>query len=466
MQFVVLYIIVILFSQSSTCWSTQAIDNDGYNVYNVIEFPSNYVDESVQGLCEDDTISLNFSNAVISEINQNFISSSIITCLNLTDNNIRNIGNGAFDKLPNLNYLFLSNNRLERNELFNFGSHNKLQVLIMNEAVNPDYCFDFHKTISGEYPNLEILSLRKNCFHDLQASRFPFPKLKILDLSGNSISQPNFVEFLPNSLYYLDLHDNSLSSLDLSKRTNKLFALNLNNNRFTSIKKWLNGYSDLSVVDLKDLQYLSISENGINNIEPDAFQDNNRLLYLNLSTNHINYLRPKTFANLQYLNILDLSNNRLKGVPQILNQIKISALYINNNNIKKIISYNFVQMPKLTKLLMGKNQIDEIDVDAFASLSILEDLDLSTNMLSSLPVGWAESLVSLKHLDLSNNKFISLESLSLTSTLPIIEIYLMMNPLEYLNVKYFENLPQNLTIHLINYNSQFINVSDIDMSNE
>ncbi|XP_011684621.1 PREDICTED: leucine-rich repeat-containing G-protein coupled receptor 5-like [Wasmannia auropunctata] len=319
----------------------------------------------------------------------------------------------------------------------------------MNEAMKD--CDFFNKIISGEYPNLEILSLRENCLYGLQALRFdPFPKLKILDLSGNSISRSNFVNFLPDSLYYLDLHDNSLSSLDLSNRTNKLYALNLNNNSLKSIKKWSNGYNSLSVIGLKDLQFLSVSENEINNIELDAFQDNNELLYLNLSTNHINDLRPNTFTNLQYLKTLDLSNNRLEGVPQMLNQIKINALYINQNKIKKIISNNFVQMPKLTKLLMGKNQIDEIDVDAFAYLSILEELDLSTNMLSSLPERWAESLVSLKYLDLSNNKFTSLESLSLTSALPIIEIYIMMNPIKYLNVKYFENLPQNLTIHLIN----------------
>ncbi|XP_011705050.1 PREDICTED: tsukushin-like, partial [Wasmannia auropunctata] len=356
MQFIVLYIIVILFSQLSTCWSTQGIDNDGYNVSNVVEFPSNYVNESMRYLCEDDTISLNFSNAVISEINQNFISSSIITCLNLMDNNIGTIGNGTFDKLPNLTHLFLSNNKLERvDQLFNFGSHNKLQVLIMNEAINPRYCgYGNYKTISGEYPNIEILSLRKNCLDDLQSSRFSFPKLKILDLSENRITGTNFVEFLPNSLYFLDLHKNSLRSLDLRKRTNKLFALNLNNNHFNSIRNFGGKfYRSLTVVDLKDLQYLSVSENEIDNIDSNAFQDNNELLYLNLSSNYIKYLHPKTFANLQYLKTLDLSNNKLEEFPQISNKIEVNVLYINHNNIKKIISYNFVQMPKLTKLLMG-----------------------------------------------------------------------------------------------------------------
>jgi len=105
-------------------------------------------------------------------------------------------------------------------------------------------------------------------------------------------------------------------------------------------------------------------------------------------------------------------------------------------------------MPKLTKLLIGRNQIDEIDVDAFVYLSALEELDLSKNKLNFLPEGWTEFLVSLKYLDLSDNKFTSLESLSLTNTLPLIKMYLMNNPLEYLNVGYFDNLPQNLTISI------------------
>jgi len=440
------------------------------------------MNESPQPPCKDD-VSLNFSNAVISNINQDFISSSIITCLNLTGNNIQNIGRGAFNKLPNLTHLFLSNNRFRPAELFNFGSHDKLQVLVMNSATdiyfnNLDcsnyngWNYNYNEIINiFDYPNLEILSLRKNCFDDLQfvkktpfsdfysdyaltyttastfMQRVPFPKLKILDLSGNSIKGTKFVELLPNSLYFLDLHDNYLSSLNLNENRNKLFALNLDKNRFNYVS---NSYSknSLSVNSLKDLHYLSISTNNINTIDSGAFQDNNKLLYLNLSNNYINYLHPKTFANLKNLKTLDLSINELTDVPKISNKIEINTLYINRNNITKIMSHAFTEMPKLTKLLIGGNQIDEINVDAFVYLSALEELDLSKNKLNFLPEGWTEFLVSLKYLDLSDNKFTSLESLSLTNTLPLIEMYLMNNSLEYLNVGYFENLPQNLTISI------------------
>jgi len=431
------------------------------------------MNESLQYLCNDD-ISLNFSNAVISEIKRDFISSPVITCLNLMNNSIGKIGRGAFEKLPNLTQLFLSNNRLlSTSEFLDFGSHDKLQVLIMNYASYFTECYNGIQNviqIFGEYPNLEILSLRKNCFNDLvfvqenpfMKSHFtyttpmtsqnwmPFPKLKILDLSENNMRRTNFVQLLSNSLYFLDLHGNSLSNLNLNEKGKKLFALNLDKNNFNNIQQYNEYSKTLSMAGLKDLHYLSVSRNKINTIELDAFRDNNELLFLNLSSNDIHYLHPKTFANLQYLETLDLSNNQLENVPEISNETEISTLYINNNNIKKIISHTFVHMPKLMKLLMGNNQIDNIDVNAFAHLIVLEELDLSKNMLSSLPERWTESLVSLKYLDLSDNKFTSLESLSLTNMLPLITVYLKKNSLEYLNVKYFENLPQNLTIDLIN----------------
>jgi len=422
--------------------------------------------------CTDD-VSLNFSNAVISTIEQDFISSPIISCLNFTGNNIQNIGKGAFNKLPNLTHLFLSNNKFRPAELFNFGGHDKLQVLLMDNATNKQYsCIRNSEIvyIPGEYPNLEILSLSKNCFNNLRTftlketplSEFyfptitskivptinsPFPKLNSLDLSENGMTDSSFIELLPNNLTSLDLHDNFFNSLNLNGNNSKLIQLNLNNNQFSYISN-SSIKSSLSLIGLTDLQYLLLSGNEINIIDSNAFKDNNKLLYLDLSHNYIKYLYPMTFANLKNLKTLDLGINQLQDVPQISSEIAINTLYINNNNIKKIMSRAFVQMTKLVKLSLRGNQIDEIDVKAFADVPALQELDLSRNMLSFLPQGWTEFLVSLKYLNLNNNKFTLLESLSLTNKLPLIEVYLMNNTLEYLNVGYFKNLPQNLTISI------------------
>ncbi|XP_067213712.1 leucine-rich repeat-containing protein 15-like [Linepithema humile] len=405
-------------------------------------------------LCKDGVISLNFSNTKISEIGSDFVSSPLIVCLNFTNNHVERIAPNAFRKLSSLTNLFLSNNELGNpDQLFSFGGHKKLKVLILNNATHSTYSIP--TMISGEYPNLEILIARNNSLFDLKKkllfqfyfvpafSDNPFPKLKILDLSENKLKYTTFVNFLPNSLQYLNLRNNNIPSLQLKEKGENLLALNIDNNVLYDV-----GYSYLTLKRLKNLSYLSLSGNIIKTVTSDAFRDTNKLSYLNLSANNIDSLYPDTFANLQFLNTLDLSNNNLKNIPQISNVINITVLYLSCNEIERIFSHAFIQTPKLTKLLLGGNQINQIDAEAFTYLSVLEELDLSGNKLSSLPKNWTESIVSLKYLDLSNNTFISLESLSLTSTLPLIELYIAMNSLGRLNIRYFENLPQTLTVNL------------------
>ncbi|XP_029162667.1 LOW QUALITY PROTEIN: leucine-rich repeats and immunoglobulin-like domains protein 2 [Nylanderia fulva] len=438
-----------------------------------LDFP-NYTNEFGHHQCEDD-IALNFSNTVITSIGQNFISNPLITCLNLTNIGIQSIQYGAFNKLPNLTQLFLSNNNINLEKLFDFGSHENLKVLILNSANTERNYYDHYSIHFQKYPNLEILSLRRNGINDLQTSikEISFPKLKILDLSSNKIQGINFLELLPNSLYILDLHHNSLASLAFDKKKLNLLALNLDNNNLRYVKKYIDSHNrhnygygrknndqyishnnprnfGLAMAGLEKLHYLSISGNNIDFVESDAFEDINKLVYLNLSVNNINYLHPETFEKLQCLKSLDLSRNKLEDIPRISSETVISILSLNSNNVKSLIANAFAEMPKLTKLLLRGNQIVEINVKAFAELSLLEVLDLSKNKLSFLPKGWSDSFMSLKYLHLNDNQFTSLESVSLASALlSLIEVNLAINPLEYLDVSYFKNLPQNLTVNLV-----------------
>ncbi|GAB1861233.1 Rac GTPase-activating protein 1 [Camponotus japonicus] len=431
-----LYFIIII----SVCWSILSANDD---IQISLEFPD-YVNE-FEHLCKNEIISFNFANTTITSIGRNFISSPWITCLNFTSTQIRNIERGAFNKLPNLTQLIFSNNNIDLQKLFDFGGHENLKFLNLNSAISYSYSSDIIY-IFEEYPNLEILSARKNYIRDLTSKvNTPFPKLKILDLSSNQIQSTDFVKLLPNSLHFLDLHHNSLTSLVFDKNHVNLLALNLNYNNLRYITNVMAG--------LENLQYLSVSGNKIDSIESNAFEDTNKLIYLNLSTNKITHFDSGTFVKLQSLKLLDLSFNMLEEIPQISCETIISILFLNCNNIKSIISNAFVQMPKLMKLLLGGNQISEINVKAFAQLSLLEILDLSRNKLSFLPEGWSEFLISLKYLNLNNNQFISLESLSLTNVLPLMELHLANNSLEYLNISYFENLPQNLTVSLQEFNS-------------
>lgn len=398
--------------------------------------------------CHSPLLSVNFSNAVITQIGRDFISSRLITCLNLSNNQIETIADGAFSKLSRLLILSLSNNKfVSAQNLFTFGGHERLEALILNNAVKTSSKSNIE--IPGSYPNLEILSVRKNGFDDITASaEAPFPKLKTLDLSGNNMGNTMFVNLLPASLEQLYLQDNSLISLSLERGSN-VTTLILDNNKLTylthrsnttHIGLWLNA--------LVNLRYLSVAGNNIHTVNSEAFKDLNNLIYLNLSSNIISSLYPETFAKLESLKTLDLSRNQLQKIIDISAVTNITTLSLNCNSIQSVPEHAFKQMPNLMELSLNGNQIKEVDINGFAYLYYLEKLDLSNNKLSSLPEGWTGAFNSLRHLDLSENQFTSLESLSLSNTLPLVEVYLVMNPLKYLAAGSFNNLPTNVTVNL------------------
>lgn len=287
------------------CWTTLLTAND---IQISLEFP-NYANEFEHQCKESNDIALNFPNTVITSIGQNFISSPLITCLNLTNTGTQSIQNGAFKQLPNLSHLFISNNLMKVDELFSFGGHENLKMLILNNATTFFHNYNYHRLIVNifeEYPRLEILSLRRNNYiNDLQTSieKIPFPKLKILDLSNNDIRYNNFLKLLSNSLYFLDLHNNSFNSLAFDKKQVNLLALNLDNNNLKyvmynsrdlyNLYNMHNQYNQLyrferyydqrsyqydlhdyglTMAGLETLHYLSISGNKIDFILSNAFK--------------------------------------------------------------------------------------------------------------------------------------------------------------------------------------------------
>ncbi|XP_032669565.1 leucine-rich repeat-containing protein 15-like [Odontomachus brunneus] len=426
----VAFAIVIL-----ACWSKLSIASDDYE--------SN-------PRCNDNILSVNFSNAVITHVGRDFISSHLITCLDLSNNQIETIADGAFRKLPRLFNLYLSNNKfVDVRDLFTFGGHERLVTLILNNAVKSSTMYNV--MIPGSYPNLEILSARKNSIADLTAStETPFPKLKILDLSGNNMAGINFVKLLPASLEYLILQDNSINSLSSFGKGHNVTTLLLDNNKFTNLIRYSNNPTTkgLWLSGMNNLRYFSIVGNDIRTVDSEAFTSSSNLVYLNLSKNAISSLYPGTFAKLESLRMLDLSGNQFQNIINISAVSNITTLSLSCNSIQSVPENVFKQMPKLVELLLNGNQIKEVDVNGFAYLDRLERLDLSNNKLSSLPEGWTSAFESLRHLDLSENQFTSLESLSLSNTLPLVEVYLVSNPLEYLAAGSFNNLPKNVTVNL------------------
>ncbi|XP_057337579.1 protein artichoke-like [Microplitis mediator] len=419
---------------------------------------------------------LDLSNTGILHLKNPFLKSSVLTEIFLADNNIWKIDNGAFDSLPNLNYLDLSGNLIKFEEL-NFGEQSKIETLVLDRAIrnqNPDaYPSVFSDecsrvniyrhassgrdnivqfTSSLKLEKLKKLYLRQNNINSINLKNVGLlkeimPNITHLYLDDNHMSSVDFIKILPATMTHLYLDNNKISKFE-SASMNSLEFLTINGNR---IKNLCGSYGQCEGMKLNsavNLQTLSVSNVELEEIESDSFENLGNLRYLNISHNKIVKIAKHTFDNLTSLTTLDLDYNRLVTIPDVCGLKNLEFLSLVNNKIKIMDTSSFCGLSKLKKLNLSKNILDEISSKALDSFTALEDLDLSGNKLVVLPDDWISSKLNLRSLYLNNNLFTSISSLSLTENENLEFLNIGGNPFKLISIKTLMTFPANTTVDI------------------
>ncbi|XP_078060289.1 uncharacterized protein LOC144486060 [Mustelus asterias] len=224
-----------------------------------------------------------------------------LTYLDLSNNEIT-VLQETFKHLPQLETLFLNNNRLTTLPGTGFGQLFLLGVLDLSNndlSYLPSHFFNKHRKLTD-------LRLDHNRFKKLTATLFShLNNLQYLTISGNSIT--NFPPKLFGNL-------------------TKLLKLDFSNNSLTFLP------NDF-LSSLEELQVLKLSDNLIDKLAADMFKYNPKLLYLHLDRNNFSTL--PVFEGLSQLEELTLSFNRLVGFPKGFadNLVKLECLQVTDNFI-------------------------------------------------------------------------------------------------------------------------------------
>lgn len=186
--------------------------------------------------------------------------------VNLAYNKISRIEPGAFNSVPALKILFLSNNMLPSIHSDDFAGAKNLQELFLDSNV-----IERIEENSLDLPNLEILSLKDN-------------RLKSL---------PNKIFENSKKLEKIDLSHNGLVEIDdIFKNCDQLYSLSLNHN--PNLKN-----ADLFEITTKipSLSYLYLANTGLRPFnEPKQTDPNYALTHLDLSSNNLS--SPDIFTHL------------------------------------------------------------------------------------------------------------------------------------------------------------------------
>ncbi|KAH9510024.1 hypothetical protein Btru_044856 [Bulinus truncatus] len=179
---------------------------------------------------------------------------------------------------------------------------------------------------------------------------------------------------------------------------------------------WLNKTLVIRVQSVKladDIVSLDLSNNQLQHLTREMFQDFQSLVYLNLSNNNISLIENTTFTDLIYLEILDLSFNNINTFPwDSLNGLgKLSQLILNNNNIHLEVNSTDMSpyLRPVTMLDIANNPITELPSNFFHPFPFLRSLNVANCSIQEIDQTVFDNMKHLEKLNLSNNniKFIS-----------------------------------------------------------
>ncbi|XP_058082797.1 receptor-like protein EIX1 [Magnolia sinica] len=355
---------------------------------------------------------VNFTRLFILDLSSNSIESkmpawlfnlSSLLFLDLSNNMFNgNLPENLGDRMPELNFLSLSQNQIEggiplsvckmkylvvldlsQNQLSSRIPrcwHDSMIIMVMNLANN---------NLSGEIPGsmgsllfLKSLHLRNNNLSgEVPSSLKNCTSLVSLDLSGNqftgnipvwigeSLTSLRFLMLRSNMFYgnippqlsllsaldFLDLAQNNLSG-NIPSSFSNLSTMAVENRKVGPVLYDLSGTiakitkkNRTSVVvpmifldSYQEVIGLDLSNNNLSGEIPEELTGLFGLRFLNLSGNHLMGMIPGSISRLRVLKVLDLSRNQISGVipPSMAHLTSLSWLNLSYNNLSGCIPRN------------------------------------------------------------------------------------------------------------------------------
>ncbi|XP_054906108.1 extracellular matrix protein 2 isoform X2 [Poeciliopsis prolifica] len=304
--------------------------------------------------------------------------------LSLEGNNISSIPAGAFNGIPNLEWINLKKNKLT------------------SAGIDP-------KAFMG-LKMLRRLYLDENLL-DVVPSDLPFTlqELKINENKLRGIDENSFQDL--SSLVILELEGNLLSEGNVDPRAFapliQLSYLRLGRNYFRTVPQGLP----------KSLLELYLENNLIEEISETVFNQTTNLNVVSLRHNKLDETKiaPMAWFNHRNLESIDLSHNDFYLVPSYLPKSLVHLVLV-GNKVERIPGYIFAHMdPGLEYLYLSFNRLDGEGIEPesfFGAYHSMMELCLDHNQLIHVPLGISE-MTNLHLLRLDNNRIRSISEESI-----------------------------------------------------
>lgn len=346
-----------------------------------------------------------------------------LSCLDLSQNGLANIGSGSFRWLPRLQTLVLEDIKIKHvsgDTFQGLGSLKRLQLTKTLAKAHASTTVVIDGFSFQPLKALESLLLRGTAIQEITNQTFTgLSGLLELDLSWSScvslrsITNQTFASLAGSSLRKLNLTGAAITHISPGGFSvlKNLTVLLLDSN---FIKQTLLGGELEGLGRLEEL-HMSLNYQKIN-LSSASFVAVPRLRVLTLGKSLISTalnLDPSPFSPLAHLTVLDLSNNNIANIRETLLKGlgRLQVLKLQHNNLARLWKDANVggpvlflqEAPELRTLVMDSCGLDEIPAGALRGLGQLQLLSLGSNLLNSLRDSAFRDLASLRALYLQKN---------------------------------------------------------------
>ncbi|CAH1991556.1 unnamed protein product [Acanthoscelides obtectus] len=357
----------------------------------------------------------------------------------------------TFKGLRNLKELYLLNNDIDVIEPGAFESLTSLQYL----EITQNKLEDLTDIPACELKELKTLNLSRNHLFALKRKNFVCKSelngmaLKLNDQHLN-IDKKDYISIVDTSL--------GLTSLDISFNKIKVLGEALNYLKFVTLfnaqSNKLKRISNADFKALRDLEQTYLGSNLLEVIESRVFEGKENLEIIDISNNKLQWISLK---NIPLLRDLNLSRNffKISVLQNITRPSSLVTLNLSMNKLDEVPVHIFQNFSSLEYLDLSDNHL-QLHNSSFSGLKQLKALNIANNNIEVLPEIVFNELTKLKHLDLSGNKiqYISSENLVNVTFLEVLNI--SFNQLEQLNYELLKNLNELHTLDVAGNKLKYI----------
>lgn len=311
---------------------------------------------------------------------QNRVSFQSVEEVDYRYNGIIYVNSYAFSTTPNITTLKLNINKIVYMHLKALKGLHSLKTLRLDN----NFITELYEDTFEDQLNLETLILRNNHMAVIFNQTFKnLGKLKTLDLGGNKIThiKQGGLDGLKNlSNFYLD--GNRLKNIDSSLYhdfRDTLTVLDLQGNQIRFLQEQTSS-PFMNLTRLSDLKLDGQKPYGLTVLPSKFFRGLSSLKSLYLTNNKINKLPPDVFDDLKSLKFLTLDNCCV-GVTQLEPGV-------------------FKNLKNLTTLVAESMVIQNFSKEVFGNLTQLHTLQLNRNGMQSISVDALDSMPQLRYLDI------------------------------------------------------------------